>query len=234
MSAPTYVLTLARQRASVQVAHVSLPNQTDVGLCGIATSKVIDANERTWDAIIDDRHRPNLCRQCGPVMRQANGNRIRQRVCKLPSYEKLKHHVLQDGMSYNDIAKMYGMSSARSVHGTLRRRALAHGDPWPLIQSGPDSSEWERRVRIGQRKFEQDAYVDSAFLAEDVADFLAQGTFTQRQLAAKIGCSQSMLSCLIHRKHRRLSRGMAFKINLVLTRLTHPTDDDHQEQEEVA
>lgn len=75
-----------------------------------------------------------LCRECFRVLRPfrhfipapATGDLQR----KLPPYEVLRHHLVDEGLSYADIAARYGVGRAGAFR-TIKDRAVRRGD-WPL------------------------------------------------------------------------------------------------------
>lgn len=74
----------------------------------------------------------NICRGCILEQRRARYPApVKERVSKLPKYDKLKELVVDKGMTYREIGELYRVDK-RSVYRAVRVKATARGE-WPLV-----------------------------------------------------------------------------------------------------
>lgn len=81
----------------------------------------------------------------------------------LPPYEIMKYHWLS-GLTYNEMAELYGVTQRSGVHETLKRRAQARGE-WPIERRVPAYSIWQT-VRQAMREA---ARTDIVWVTRDMA-----------------------------------------------------------------
>lgn len=65
----------------------------------------------------------------------------RDDIRSLPSYEIMKYHWLS-GLTFNEMAELYGVTQRGGVHETLKRRAQARGE-WPIERRVPAYGIWQ-------------------------------------------------------------------------------------------
>lgn len=96
---------------------------------------------------------------------------------KLPDWEKLYHLYVEEGLSYREIAEMYGCARATVVQ-TLKERTLRRGLPWPIpgverLHDGKQSrGHWTyREDKVDATKLRNWLDVRLGFSGESVAQF---------------------------------------------------------------
>lgn len=89
---------------------------------------------------------------------------------KLPPYEEMKRLYVECGWTYADIAEKYDVQRV-AAYQTMKRRALAYGDPWPL----------RSRLNQGQKlaKSTKDYYVNPVAITEMVWEHIASLHFVE-------------------------------------------------------
>lgn len=158
-------------------------------------------SDKPYDAFSFSRNRwGNICRDC------ANGRRRVQRAAvvegkplvrdhhkKLPPYEVLKAYVVNDGLTYKEIAEKYGTWTA-SVYRNLRARATRRGE-WPLLTPA-------QRTQRAARGMSRAGYsVNGRVIREMVREYLDEQGLTRKKFADDNGFQDVYIRDLVSRRN---------------------------------
>lgn len=149
------------------------------------------------------------CRVCNGVRerrraaeRKAGAGRPVELRRKLPPYELLKQLYVKEGLTLSEIAARYDVSRS-CVLDTIRRRAKAHGDPWPLI----DSHDKQRQRRgISRRQ------VNPKLIIDLVYDYLEENGIFLKDFAERYGFAPGYLSEIKSGRYTTISKRYAVRL----------------------
>jgi hypothetical protein len=79
-----------------------------------------------------------------------------------PPYEIMRYHWLS-GLSYREMAELYGVTQRTGVHETFKRRTIRRGEQWPIERHVPTYGIWRTvKQRMRERARADQVWVTTA------------------------------------------------------------------------